>query len=61
LPAQIRITPALQDRLLAAMRVDKKVTAGEIRFVLASAIGKVEWGCRVPEEAVVAALQKVNL
>ena len=31
------------------MRLDKKVRAGEARFVLAQRIGKVVWGRRVPE------------
>jgi 3-dehydroquinate synthetase len=31
------------------MRLDKKVSGGEIKFVLAKRIGKVLWGQRVPE------------
>ena len=30
------------------MRLDKKVSAGDIKFVLASRIGKVRWGQSVP-------------
>ena len=31
------------------MRLDKKVSGGEVKFVLAQRIGKVVWGRRVPE------------
>jgi len=48
LPTSVRLTAALKKRLLAAMQLDKKVSAGEIRFVLAEAIGNVRWGQRVP-------------
>jgi len=34
--------------LLDAMKLDKKVSAGEIKFVLARQIGKVEFGQKVP-------------
>jgi 3-dehydroquinate synthetase len=33
---------------VAAMKLDKKVSAGEITFVLAKRIGQVEYGKRVP-------------
>ena len=39
-------------KLFAAMRLDKKVTGGEIKFVLAQRIGKVVWGRRVPEATI---------
>ncbi len=32
------------------MRLDKKVSGGEIKFVLAEKIGKVVWGKRVPRD-----------
>jgi len=48
LPTSVQLTAALKKRLLAAMQLDKKVSAGEIRFVLAEAIGNVRWGQRVP-------------
>ena len=40
------------DRLLAAMRLDKKVSDGQIKFVLARKIGEVLWGQAVPEELI---------
>jgi 3-dehydroquinate synthase len=39
-------------RLFAAMRLDKKVSGGEIKFVLAKRIGEVVWGQSVPEDLV---------
>lgn len=50
LPVSIRLTAAHQRRLLEAMKLDKKVSAGEVKFVLAERIGSVKWGCRVPLE-----------
>ena len=52
LPTEIRLTPAHRARLLAAMKLDKKVSGGEIRFVLAEEIGKVVWGRKVPQRLV---------
>ncbi len=49
LPVQIRLNSVQRRKLFAAMRLDKKVRAGETRFVLAEKIGKVVWGRRVPE------------
>jgi 3-dehydroquinate synthase len=48
LPVSIKLSPQKQARLFAAMRLDKKVSAGEIQFVLARRIGKVEFGRKVP-------------
>jgi 3-dehydroquinate synthase len=50
LPARIRLTAAQRSRLFRAMLLDKKVCAGEIKFVLAEQIGKVRWGQKVPQE-----------
>jgi 3-dehydroquinate synthase len=49
LPTQIRLNSVQRRKLFAAMRLDKKVRGGEIRFVLAKRIGKVLWGRRVPD------------
>jgi len=48
LPTTVRLTAPARRRLLAAMQLDKKVRNGEIRFVLASRIGKAAWGRPVP-------------
>jgi 3-dehydroquinate synthase len=52
LPTEIRLSSTQRAKLLAAMKLDKKVTGGEVRFVLAEAIGKVRWGQRVPEQLI---------
>jgi len=48
LPTKLKLTASQKARLLAAMKLDKKVTGGEITFVLAKRIGQVEYGRRVP-------------
>ena len=55
LPVAIQLAAPAQARLLAAMQLDKKVSAGEIKFVLARRIGRVESGHKVPP----ALIQKV--
>src|SRR5205823_11349585 len=44
LPLHIQLNRAQEKRLLEAMQLDKKVSAGEARFVLARKIGTVETG-----------------
>jgi 3-dehydroquinate synthase len=56
LPTQVRLNAAQRKKLFAAMRLDKKVSGGEIKFVLASRIGKVVWGQKVPERLIYQAL-----
>jgi 3-dehydroquinate synthase len=48
LPVRLPLTPAQRSKLFAAMLLDKKVSAGEVKFVLAKRIGTVEYGCQVP-------------
>jgi 3-dehydroquinate synthase len=48
LPTVLKVSQAEKSRLLNAMKLDKKVSAGEIKFVLAKKIGRVEFGQRVP-------------
>jgi len=43
------------------LRLDKKVKAGEIQFVLAEKIGKVRWGVKVPPATIERALDKSAL
>jgi 3-dehydroquinate synthase len=50
-----------QERLLAAMDRDKKRQAGEIRFVLPRAIGRVELTDRARPEDVLAALAELDM
>lgn len=48
LPVKIKLSPAQKKKLFAAMLLDKKVSGGEVKFVLAQKIGKVVWGQKVP-------------
>ncbi len=48
LPTRVKLNAPQGQRLLAAMRLDKKVAGGEIKFVLARRIGAVEFGHQVP-------------
>ena len=48
LPVKIKLDAARRKKLFAAMKLDKKVSGGEIKFVLAQKIGKVAWGQKVP-------------
>lgn len=52
LPTSVKFTARHRVKMLAAMRLDKKVSDGEIKFVLAKRIGKVVWGQRVPDKLV---------
>jgi 3-dehydroquinate synthase len=52
LPTAIRLPRPLRARLLAAMRLDKKVSGGELKFVLARRIGQAEFGHSVPENLI---------
>ncbi len=61
LPTRIRLAPKQRRSLLAAMRLDKKVSAGKVKYVLAQKIGAVRWGQRVPERALQRALDKLAL
>jgi len=48
LPTKHKVTQYQRAQLLQAMQLDKKVTDGEIKFVLARRIGQVEFGRAVP-------------
>ena len=52
LPTQVNLNAPQRQKLLAALRLDKKVSGGEMKFVLARRIGAVEFGCRVPLVAI---------
>jgi len=56
LPVRLSLRAPEMKCLLGAMRLDKKVSGGEIKFVLAKRIGEVERGCKVPLELISAAL-----
>ena len=48
LPTEVRLHANQRTKLFEAMKLDKKVSDGEIKFVLAKRIGEVAWGQRVP-------------
>ena len=56
LPTQLRFSNAQFQRLIETMKVDKKVSGGEVKFVLAKRIGEMVWGQKVPVEAIAEAL-----
>jgi 3-dehydroquinate synthetase len=55
----VRTTSGAADRkkLFAAMLLDKKVSGGEVKFVLAQKIGRVVWGQKVPAKLIEAVLE----
>jgi len=59
LPYFLKLNAIQRKKLFAAMRLDKKVSGGEIKFVLARKIGKVVWGQRVPENLINRALDEI--
>lgn len=48
LPVKLKLNAVQRKKLFAAMMLDKKVSGGEIKFVLAEKIGRVAWGRKVP-------------
>jgi 3-dehydroquinate synthase len=50
LPTAIKLSARRGTALIEAMRLDKKVSDGQIRFVLARRIGQVEPGRQIPPE-----------
>jgi 3-dehydroquinate synthase len=48
LPTTVKLSPTQRAQALRAMQLDKKVSEGEVKFVLARRIGRVEFGHRVP-------------
>jgi 3-dehydroquinate synthase len=59
LPTAVRLRTGDINALFDAMKLDKKVSAGEVRFVLARRIGEVEHGIPVSREAILRALDLV--
>lgn len=57
LPTHVTLNQLQRNRLFAAMKLDKKVSAGEIKFVLARRIGAVEFGQKVPAALIEKTLQ----
>ena len=47
LPVKLKLNFVQRKKLFAAMKLDKKVSDGEIKFVLAEKMGRVVWGQKV--------------
>jgi 3-dehydroquinate synthase len=60
LPTQAHLNPARRARLFDALRLDKKASDGQVRFVLAEKIGTARWGQHVAPEAVEAVLKEAQ-
>jgi len=60
LPTTLRLSKQQRARLFGAMRLDKKVAGGEVKFVLARRIGDVIWGQQVPDEEIHRVLDAVS-
>jgi len=60
LPTRISLNRAQRKRLLEAMQLDKKVSQGQVKFVLATRLGKVSPGHSVETKAIHAALDSVQ-
>lgn len=56
LPVAVKLTPTQRRALFDAMRLDKKVSGGAVKFVLAQQIGKVVWGQSVPDTEILKVL-----
>jgi 3-dehydroquinate synthase len=59
LPTVIKFTPKKREALFDAMRLDKKVSGGELKFVLARSLGDVVPGQRVPDSDINAVLNLI--
>jgi 3-dehydroquinate synthase len=52
LPVRIKLNAGQRKKLFTAMQLDKKVSGGEVKFVLAGKIGRVQYGCKVPADLI---------
>lgn len=57
LPTTVALSKKDTLKLLSAMKVDKKVIGGQVKFVLAKSIGQVAFGIDVPKGTIKASLQ----
>jgi 3-dehydroquinate synthase len=56
LPTTMRLPPKKREALFDAMRLDKKVSGGELKLVLVKSIGETVWGRRAPDTDINAVL-----
>ena len=57
LPTSVRLAKPQLAKVFAAMKLDKKVSGGEVKFVLARKVGQVEFGIDVPRATINTALK----
>ena len=57
LPRSVRLSTGQREKLFAAMQLDKKVSGGEVKFVLAKKLGEVAIGQKVPRDLIEAVLE----
>jgi 3-dehydroquinate synthase len=57
LPTEIKLSDGQRQHLLAAMKLDKKVSRGELKLVLARRIGQVQFGQKVLGALILQTLQ----
>jgi 3-dehydroquinate synthase len=60
LPVKIKLSAVNRRKIYTAMKLDKKVSGGEIKFVLASKIGRVAWGKNVATDAIDRVLDEIQ-
>jgi len=60
LPVAIKLNSMQKRKLFAAMKLDKKVSGGEIKFVLVRKIGKAAWGQHASDELICRALDETK-
>tara|TARA_Y100001934_G_scaffold105781_2_gene130063 strand:+ start:3561 stop:4649 length:1089 start_codon:yes stop_codon:yes gene_type:complete len=56
LPVNIKLGTSQTKKLFAAMKLDKKVSGGTVKFVLADRIGHVDFGLNVPDSEIAGVL-----
>ncbi len=61
LPTHVYLNNRQLVKLFGAMRLDKKVSGGEIKFVLAKRLGEVIWGQSVPEALIRSTLNSATV
>ena len=59
LPITAPLSKGMRRKLQTAMQLDKKVSGGDIKFVLARSIGKVQYGQKVPAESLARVVEKL--
>ena len=52
LPVKCKLNAQKRNKLFTAMQLDKKVSGGEVKFVLAAKIGRVKYGCTVSADLI---------